>query len=64
MLPVMGSLIMMVEPEMHMFDIDIGEILYNLRLSPVLEKYCAMDLGPFLGHKKDYKRAPLLNRWV
>ena len=64
MLPVIGSLLMIVGPEMHMVDIDVGDMFYNFRISPVLEKYCGMDLGPYMGHKSDQKRTPLWTRWV
>ena len=64
MLPVIGRLIMMVVPDTHMVDIDVGEMFYNFRLSPVLTKYCEIDVGPYLGHKRDQKRAPQWMRWV
>ena len=55
MLPSMGSLRMMVVPETHMVEIDVGEMFYNFRLSSVLDKYCGVYLGSYLGHKKDRK---------
>ena len=36
MLTVMGGLLMMVGSETHIFDLDVGEMLYNFILSPVL----------------------------
>ena len=53
MLPSMVSFIMMVGSEMHMVNLDVGEMFYNFRLSPVLAKYYRVDLGSYLGHKKD-----------
>ena len=59
MLLSMRSLIMMVGPETHMEDLDVGEILYNFRLSLVLANYCGLDLGFYLGHNKDRQAIPI-----
>ena len=59
MFPSMGSLIMMVGPEMHIVDLDVGEMFYNFRISSVLAKYCGLDLVSYLVHKKDHQGAPL-----
>ena len=37
---------------------------YNFWLSSVLAKYCGVDLGSYLGHKKDRQGTPLWMRWV
>ena len=58
-IPFMGILVMMVGPEMHMVDLEFRYMLYNFRLSLVLEKYCGVDLGPCLGHKRDREGTPL-----
>ena len=63
-LPSIGILIMMVGPEMHMVNPDVGEIFYNFRISLVLEKYCVVDLGSYLGHEKDRQGTPLWMLWV
>ena len=55
MLTSMGSFLMMVGPETHMVDLDVGEMFYNFRLSLVLDKYCGMDLGSYMGHTKYYQ---------
>ena len=49
----MGSFLMIVGPETHMVDLDVGEIFYNLQLSSVLSKYCGVDLGSYLGREKE-----------
>ena len=64
MLPSMGNLLMMVVTETHMVDIDVGEMFYNFLLSSVLAKYCRVDLGSYLGHKKDRKGKPIYILWV
>ena len=33
MLPVVGSILMIVNPDTHMVYLDVGEIFYNFRLS-------------------------------
>ena len=60
----MGSLIMMLGMKTHMVDIDVGEMFYNIRLYLVLENYCVVDLGYYMGHTKDRKRKPLWVNWV
>ena len=64
MLTSMGSLIMMVGPEMHMVDLDAGEFFYIFRLSLVLTKYCGVDFGPYMGHKKYRQGTTLFMHWV
>ena len=64
MLPSMGSLIMMVGLKTHMVDIDVGEMFYNIRLYLVLENYCVVDLGYYMGHTKDRQGKPLWVNWV
>ena len=55
MLTSMGSFLMMVGPETHMVNLDVGGKFYNFRLSLVLAKYCGMDLGSYMGHTKYYQ---------
>ena len=64
MLPSMGSLLIMVGPDTYMVNLDVGYMFYNFRLSPVLENYCGVDLGYFMGHKKDHQVKPLWMIWV
>ena len=64
MLPSIGSFIMMVGMETHMVDIDVGEMFYNFQLSSVLAKYYGVDLGSYLGHKKDRQGRSLWMHWV
>ena len=64
MLPSMGSFIMMVGPETHMVDLDIGEMFYNFRLSSLMAKYCGVGLGSDLGHKKYRQVTPLWMLWL
>ena len=64
MLPSMRSLLMMVGPETHMVDLDVEEIFYNFQLSSVMEKYCGVDFGSYLGYKKDRKVKTLWMRWI
>ena len=59
MFPSTGSLLMMVGPETHMVNLNIGEIFYNFRLSLVLAKYHRVDLGYYLGQKRDLQGRPL-----
>ena len=58
------SLLMMVGLETHMVDLDVGEMFYNFQISSVMAKYCGVDLGSYLGHKKDLQGTPLYIRWV
>ena len=60
----MGSFLMMVGPETHMVNLDVGGKFYNFRLSLVLDKYCGMDLGSYMGHTKYCQETPLWMRWV
>ena len=62
--PSMGILLMMVGPQTHMVYVDVGEMFHNFRLSLVLAKYCGVDLGAYLGHKKDRQEKPLWMLWV
>ena len=62
MLPSMGNLLMMVNTDMYMFDIDVGEIFYNFWLSSVMAKYCGVYLGSYLRYKKDRQGTPLCMR--
>ena len=55
---------MMVGPDTHMVDLDVGEMFYNFLLSSVLAKYCGVDLVSYLGHKKDRQGTPLWMQWV
>ena len=64
MLPLMGSFIMMVGPKTQMVDLDVGEMFYNFRMYLVLENYCKVDLGSYMGHKKDRKSTPIWMCWV
>ena len=64
MLTSMVGFLMMVVPEMHMFDRDVGGMFYNFRLSSVLAKFCGVDLGSYLGHKKDHQVTSLWIRWL
>ena len=64
MLPSMGGFIMMVAPGMHMVNLYVGERFYNFQLSSVLEKYCRVDLGSYLGDKKYRKVTHICMRWV
>ena len=57
----MGSLNMMMVPEMHMVDLYAEEKFYNFRNSSVLAKYCGVDLGSYLLHKKVHQGTHL---WV
>jgi hypothetical protein len=47
-LPTIGSLLRCVEPGTWMADIDIGEMFYNYALDPEIQKYCGVDLSPYL----------------
>ena len=64
MFPSMGSLIFMVGPKLHMFNLDVGEMFYNFQLFLVLANYCEVDLGSYLWHKKDQQGTPLWMRWL
>ena len=64
MLLPMGSLLMMLGPETHIVNIDVGEMFYNFRISSMLSKYCRVDLGSYLWNKKDCNGTPLSMRWV
>ena len=64
MLPSTGTFLMTVDPKTHMIDLDVGEMFYNFFLSPVLENYCEVDLGSYMGHTKDHQGTPLWMRWV
>ena len=64
MLPSMGSLLIMVGPDTYMVNLDVGYMFYNFRLSPVLENYCGVDLGYYLGNKKEWQVTPLWMLWV
>ena len=57
-LPSKGSFLMVVVPETHMANLYVGGMFYNFRLSPVLSKYCGVDLGSYLGHKKYHQVKP------
>ena len=46
---------MLVGPQTHMVDLDVGDMFYNFQLSLVLAKYCGVDLGSYLGHKNTIK---------
>ena len=59
MFPSMVSLLMMVGLEMHIVDLDAGEMFYNFKLSSILTKCCEVDLGYYLGNKKDRQGTPL-----
>ena len=54
----------MVGPETHMINLDVGEMSYTFRLSLVLDKYCGVDLGSYLGQNKDCQGTPLWVCWV
>ena len=62
MLTTMGILLIMVVPKTYMVGLDVGEMFNNFQLSSVLAKYCGVDLGFYLGHKKDQQVTPLLMR--
>ena len=47
-----------------MVDLDVREMFYNFRLSLVLAKYWGVNLGSYLGHKKDRQGTPLWINWV
>ena len=64
MLPSMGTLLMMMDPETHMVDLEFGGIFYNFRLSSVLAKYHRVYLVTYLVHIQDCQGAPLWMRWV
>ena len=64
MLPSMSILLMMVGPEMHMFDLDVGKMFYEFRLLSVLANLCGVDLGYFMGYKKDWQGTSLWMIWV
>ena len=64
MLPSMGSFLIMVVPKTQMVDLDVGEMFYNFRMYLVLENYCKVDLGSYMGHKKDQQGKPLWMRCV
>ena len=55
LLPLMGSFLMVVVPKTHIVDFDVGEMFYNFRFYPVLENYCIVDLGSYMGHIKYHK---------
>ena len=55
MLPSMGSLLMILGKNIHMVNIDVGEMFY-------MENYCRVDLGSYLEHNKDHQRTPLWMR--
>ena len=44
---------MMAVIDMHMVDLDVGEIFYSSRLFQFLFRYCVVDLGPYLQSGKD-----------
>ena len=49
----MVILLMMASTETHIVDLYVEEIFNKFRLSSVMEKYCGVYLGSYLGHKKD-----------
>ena len=62
MLRSMSGFILMVGPETYMVDLNVGGMFYNFRLASVLANYCGVDLGSYLGHKKDRQGKPLRMR--
>ena len=62
--PVMGSLLMMVSKNKHMVDIYVGDMFYNFRLCLVMENYCGVDLGSYLGYRKDHQGTTIWMLWV
>ena len=62
--PSMGSLLILVGPEMHMVDLDVRGGVYNFKLSSALANYCGVDLGYYLGHKKYWQVTPLWMLWL
>ena len=60
----MGSFLMMVGLETHRVNIDVGEMFYKFLLSSMLANYCGVDLGSYLGQKKDRQGKPLWMCWV
>ena len=55
---------MLVGLKTHMVDLYVREIFYDFRLFLVLENYCGVDLGSYLGHKKDKQGKTLWILWV
>ena len=53
MLPVLGSLLIMVVPETHMVDLDMGYMFYSFRTYLVFYKYCGVYLGTYLLYDKN-----------
>ena len=53
MLLSMGSLLMIVGTETIMVDLDVGEMFYNFQVFSALANYCRVDMGSYMGHKKD-----------
>ena len=64
MLSSLGSLIIMVVPNTHSIDLYVGKMFYNFRLSPVLANYCVVDLGYYIGHKKENQGTPIWMRCI
>ena len=64
MLPPMGSLLIVLGPETHMVDLDVEGFFYNFWLSSVLAKYCGVDLGSYMGHKKDLQGTYIWILWL
>ena len=63
-LPSMGSLLMILGPEMHMVDTDVGKFFYNCRLSSLLANHYRVDLVSYLGNNKDRRGTTLWMLWV
>ena len=63
-LPSMGSLLMMVVRKTHVVNLYVWEIFYNFRISSVLTNYFKVNLGSYMGHKKDREGTPLWMLWV
>ena len=67
----MGSKLHVAINERFYFDGGSGDVhgrskcwgnFYNFRLASVLANYCGVDLGSYLGHKKDRQGKPLRMR--
>ena len=55
---------MVVVTKTHMVNLDVGESFYHFQLSLVLENYCGVDLGYYLGNKKEWQVTPLWMLWI
>ena len=58
MLAVVGIILIMVDPDIHMVDLDVGEMIYIFRISLLLSKCCGVKLVPYFISGKDKSGSP------